>query len=70
MPNAAKPYTKCLVCSPTDQIVLILQSWVGGISSYATLVVLVPCHENVAIHTPVSAPAVEGNTIINATFTF
>ena len=34
-----------------------LESWVGGISRYATLVVLVPRHHDVATHTPVGTPA-------------
>ena len=35
-----------------------LESWVGGIGGDSTLVVLVPCHQDVAIHSPVGAPAV------------
>ena len=34
-----------------------LQSGVGGISSNATLVVSIPSHHDVAIHSPVGAPA-------------
>ena len=38
---------------------LVLQSWVGGVGCNSTLIVLVPSHEDVAIHSPVGAPAVE-----------
>ena len=44
-------------------MVLLLQSRVGSISGNATLVVSVPGHHDVAIHTPVSAPAAMRNLI-------
>ena len=31
--------------------------WVGGLSGYAAVVVSVPRHHDVAVHTPASAPA-------------
>ena len=42
----------------TITIVSDLETRVGGVGGYPTLVVLVPGHQNVALHTPVSAPAV------------
>ena len=36
-----------------------LESRVGGVSGNPTLVILVPRHHDVAIHSPVGAPAVE-----------
>ena len=34
-----------------------LETWVGGIAGNSTLVVVVPGHHDVAIHTPTGTPA-------------
>ena len=41
-----------------------LQNGVGGIGGNATLVVLVPGHQNVATHSPVLPPAVRKYFIV------
>ena len=50
------------------RFVPVLECGKGGISGNPTLVVVVPGHENVATHTPVSTPAVDmkNRTVIHS----
>lgn len=44
-----------------------LQPWIGCISSYATLVVVIPGHHDVTIHAPTRAPTTRGTHVTQDT---
>ena len=49
--------------------VALCESGKGGVSGYATLIVAVPCHHNIATHPPIASPAVEHRDLRKPTTT-